>query len=71
LGFCEAAGICIVSKDDDFHQRSFVFGHPPKVVWVRLGNCSTRLIESVPRRRAGELLEFDADPGAAFLVLSA
>lgn len=22
----------IVSKDADFHQRSFVLGHPPKVV---------------------------------------
>jgi predicted nuclease of predicted toxin-antitoxin system len=25
----------IVSKDSDMHQRSFVFGHPPKVIWVR------------------------------------
>lgn len=31
----------IVSKDSDMHQRSFLFGAPPKVVWVRLGNCST------------------------------
>jgi predicted nuclease of predicted toxin-antitoxin system len=30
-----------VSKDTDFHQRSFLFGGPPKVVWIRLGNCST------------------------------
>ena len=28
--------LIIVSKDSDLHQRSFVFGHPPKVVWVRL-----------------------------------
>jgi predicted nuclease of predicted toxin-antitoxin system len=27
--------LMIVSKDSDMHQRSFVFGHPPKVVWVR------------------------------------
>ena len=31
-------GLMIVSKDSDMHQRSFVFGYPPKVVWVRLGN---------------------------------
>lgn len=31
----------IVSKDSDFHQRSFLYGRPPKVVWVRLGNVST------------------------------
>ena len=25
-------GFVIVSKDADFHQRSFVLGHPPKVI---------------------------------------
>ena len=25
-------GLTIVTKDSDFHQRSFLFGHPPKVV---------------------------------------
>jgi predicted nuclease of predicted toxin-antitoxin system len=25
-------GFAIVSKDSDFHQRSFVRGHPPKVI---------------------------------------
>ena len=28
----------ICSKDSDMHQRSFLFGYPPKIVWVRLGN---------------------------------
>ena len=32
----------IVSKDEDFHQRSFLYGSPPKVVWLRLGNCTTQ-----------------------------
>ncbi|MFN2406960.1 MAG: hypothetical protein ABR594_12965 [Pyrinomonadaceae bacterium] len=27
-----------MSKDSDMHQRSFLLGAPPKVVWVRLGN---------------------------------
>ncbi len=34
----------IVTKDADFHHRSFLNGHPPKVIWIRLGNCSTRAI---------------------------
>lgn len=29
----------IVSKDSDFRQLSFTFGHPPKVIWIRRGNC--------------------------------
>lgn len=38
-------GFTILSKDSDMHQRSFLFGQPPKVIWVRLGNCSTREVE--------------------------
>jgi predicted nuclease of predicted toxin-antitoxin system len=40
-----ANGFAIVSKDEDFHQLSFLYGAPPKVVWVRLGNCTTADIE--------------------------
>ncbi|MGH9853697.1 MAG: DUF5615 family PIN-like protein, partial [Blastocatellia bacterium] len=40
----------IVSKDSDMHDRSLIFGYPPKVIWVRLGNCSTRQVEDLLRR---------------------
>jgi predicted nuclease of predicted toxin-antitoxin system len=40
-------GFMIESKDSDFHQRSFVFGFPPKVIWVQLGNCTTSEVEQV------------------------
>jgi predicted nuclease of predicted toxin-antitoxin system len=33
-------GYTIDSIDADFHQRSLVWGAPPKVVWIRQGNCS-------------------------------
>jgi predicted nuclease of predicted toxin-antitoxin system len=39
--------LIIVSKDSDLQQRSFVPGHPPKLVWVRLGNCSTSDVETL------------------------
>ncbi len=26
-------GLVIVWRDADFHQLSFLFGHPPKVIW--------------------------------------
>lgn len=37
----------IISKDSDMHDRSFLFGYPPKVIWVRLGNCSTSDVEKL------------------------
>ena len=63
-------GHVIVSKDGEFHQRSFLLGHPPKVVWIRRGNCSTRDIETFLRDRLPDLLGFDTNPGASFLALS-
>ncbi len=42
-------GYVIVSKDSDFHQKSFLYGHPPKVIWLRVGNCSTNTIVSLLR----------------------
>lgn len=42
-------GFMIVTKDSDFNSRAFLFGAPPKVVSIRLGNCSTREIELLLR----------------------
>ena len=33
-------GLVIVTKDSDFHPRAFLYGAPPKVVWIRLGNAA-------------------------------
>jgi predicted nuclease of predicted toxin-antitoxin system len=62
-------GFSIVSKDADFHQRSFVLGHPPKVVWIRRGNCSTAEIEEILRVRQADVLAFEGDEQGAFLSL--
>ena len=42
--YAAANGFVIVSKDTDFQQRALLYGHPPKVIWVRLGNCSTAAV---------------------------
>ena len=60
----------IVSKDADFHQRSFLFGFPPKVVWVQLGNCTTADVERVIRKNFATIKDFYEDNESAFLVLS-
>ena len=63
-------GFIIVSKDADFHQRSFVFGFPPKVIWIRRGNCPTTDIEKVLKDHQSSILEFCEDDVHAFLALS-
>lgn len=60
----------IVSKDSDMHDRSLLFGFPPKVIWVRLGNCSTRQVEALIRLESSKIIEFVEDDFASFLTLS-
>ncbi len=39
----------IVTKDSDFNELSVVRGFPPKVIWLRRGNCKTNQIEAILR----------------------
>jgi predicted nuclease of predicted toxin-antitoxin system len=63
-------GLTIVTKDADLHQMSFLYGHPPKVVWIQRGNCSTDEIEMLLRSRHNDLMAFDGDPVSSFLALN-
>lgn len=58
----------IVSKDSDFHQRSFVIGHPPKVIWIKKGNCTTEEIVSILEKHYQKLIAFGKDTNSSFLV---
>lgn len=59
----------IVSKDADMHDLSLVSGTPPKVVWLRLGNCSTRQVEELLRRDFDVIKLFYEDVSVSLLVL--
>ena len=67
--FAARHGFTIVSKDADFHQLSFVRGAPPKVIWIRIGNCSTDTLDGVLRDAHPVIADFEQDEAAAFLVL--
>ncbi len=69
-GYARDHDFTIVSKDSDFHQVSFVRGPPPKVVWIRRGNCTTGDIAALLRSNRTEILAFGAEAEAAFLALS-
>jgi predicted nuclease of predicted toxin-antitoxin system len=63
-------GLAIVTKDEDFHRLSILHGPPPKVIWIRLGNCSTEDVIRLLRSRSGEIGEFLEHEEAAFLALA-
>jgi len=43
--FARINQFCIVSKDSDFRNKSFLHGAPPKVIWIAPGECTTQGIE--------------------------
>lgn len=59
----------IVSKDSDFHQRSFLYGAPPKVIWIEKGNCSTQEILSILKKSKNKIEKFSLNQDSSFLVL--
>jgi predicted nuclease of predicted toxin-antitoxin system len=68
--YAAANGFIIVSKDVDFQQRALLFGYPPKVIWIRLGNCTTGQIATLLQARLADIQVFESDPAASFLALS-
>ena len=69
--YARAGGFAILSKDADFRQLSFLYGSPPKVVWLRVGNRSTAEIEAIVRAHVGDFEAFDADAVSSMLVITA
>ena len=67
--YAKANGFVIVSKDIDFQQRSLLFGHPPKVVRLRVGNCIVRTIEDLLRKYSVVIHTFDLDTRKSYLAL--
>lgn len=59
----------IVSKDSDFQQRSLLYGHPPKFVWLRIGNCSVKTVEDLLRKHSVSIHTFGLDETKAHLLL--
>jgi len=64
-----AEGFVLATKDEDFHRLSVLFGPPPKVIWIRLGNCATADVARLLRFRANDVRAFAEQTEAAFLAL--
>ena len=59
----------VVTKDADFADLSVLRGSPPKVVWIRRGNCSTSDIEKILREHNAEIEDLVADSSSGILTL--
>lgn len=59
----------IVTKDADFSELGVVRGFPPKIIWIRRGNCSTQEIESILRENYDAIKSLSNDDETGILTL--
>lgn len=67
--YARIGGFIVVSKDADFQQRSLLYGHPPKFIWLRVRNCPAALIHEVLRTHSVALHTFEGDMEESHLML--
>ena len=60
----------IVTKDSDFYELSLLRGFPPKIIWIRIGNCTTNDLESLIRSHSEEINNFYRESNLRILILS-
>ena len=63
-------GFMLVSKDSDFYEMSILYGHPPKVIWIRRGNCTNRQIQLLLRNKLDVVTEFYQNHEVSFVSIT-
>jgi predicted nuclease of predicted toxin-antitoxin system len=67
--FARDEGYLIVTKDSDFNDVVMLRGVPPKIIWIRVGNCTTATVETIIRRNYPLIEVFYHDPQSAILEI--
>jgi len=67
--YARREGFAIVTKDSDFSDLCILLGFPPKVIWIRRGNCSTAAIENILRGHNQDIEALGQDEVMGILTL--
>jgi predicted nuclease of predicted toxin-antitoxin system len=59
----------IVTKDADYSELGLMRGFPPKVIWIRRGNCKTADIEALLRNHCSDLMAMEVSSATGILTL--
>ena len=63
-------GFVVVSKDEHFRQLSCDFGHPPKVIWLDVGNIGTARVAALLLGNEDRINAFEDQNEQSLLVLN-
>ena len=67
--YAKTHGFVIVSKDSDFQDRSLLWGSPPKVIWLRIPNCTSLEVAKVLKKSVADIEQFVAQEAVMCLEL--
>ena len=56
--FAKEGGYVIITKDSDYSDLNILLDHPPKVIWLRVGNSRVEQVENIVRNNIDALNEF-------------
>jgi len=59
VAYAKTHGFIIVTKDVHFYRHCVAFGHPPKVIWVRTGNCTIRQLVATLQKARQRIENFE------------
>ncbi|MDX1995270.1 MAG: DUF5615 family PIN-like protein [bacterium] len=67
--YAKTHNYCLVTKDSDFNDLLGGRGFPPKVIWVRVGNCTTSDIVALLQKHHEAIVEFLENDSVGLLEL--
>ena len=67
--YAKKEGYTIATFDADFYDFSLIWGHPPKIIWIRSRNQTTIEIERLLRKHYSSIIDFSRDNELACLEL--
>jgi len=67
--FARENGFAVVSKDGDFVNLALLLGQPPKLIYLRVGNCTTERVGELLLDSQDAIKDFLSDPIESVLTL--
>jgi predicted nuclease of predicted toxin-antitoxin system len=67
--YAQSYDFIIVTRDSDYNELLILRGFPPKVIWIRRGNCSTTEIEAMLRSHLPDIQALASDSELGILTL--
>ncbi len=67
--FARSHDYTIVTKDSDFNDLAIYRGVPPKIIWLKVGNCKVAHIEKILRDNYKAIRLFLDEPNSSILEI--